>query len=437
MASAENTSVHCVNAVIYKASRSDANNWEPLGDGEWTDMHILKNDLEGEPGFRVVAWQRENKTVILNASIEVETIWNTATGHDDTFAEFATTMEDDHYGLYFPDRAQRDETTRKVEECMAQMSAFQASKPSSLAVLGEHNEVLLGSGGGGDVPSNRSSKKKSTRRISLAEYHEQKSLPKARTSRACNEGSASAAAASKEAEDQAVIAGTFRHLTNVTYDEDRAAWNGLPEGWESKKEFEQFGVELRGLPLSTVEGYENKIPSVLVMMRRYLSRTREAIDQVGIFRLAPDKEECSTVKELINHGKFDSCNDVNIVATLIKVWFREFPRGLYNSIPDAKIAKISDMNVDQIAAEYEQFEEPNKSLILWLLDMMAEYVLNEAVNKMSARNMAIVMSPNLYMIDDMANPMAAMTKMQKISEFTTKVLAARLLEKHGYDAHIT
>jgi hypothetical protein len=40
-------------------------------------------------------------------------------------------------------------------------------------------------------------------------------------------------------------------------------------------------------------------------------------------------------------------------------------------------------------------------------------VMNEAVNKMSAKNMAIVISPNLF-VPNTENPMAALTKAQKV-----------------------
>ena len=58
-------------------------------------------------------------------------------------------------------------------------------------------------------------------------------------------------------------------------------------------------------------------------------------------------------------------------------------------------------------------------LILILLfdsDLMCDVVLHEATNKMGAKNMAIVFSPNLYEISQnkMDNPMAAMTMSQKV-----------------------
>jgi hypothetical protein len=75
--------------------------------------------------------------------------------------------------------------------------------------------------------------------------------------------------------------------------------------------------------------------------------------------------------------------------------------GLLNSLPERTIYKIADMvfDAEAISSEYHSFPEPTCSLLLWLLDLMADVVTNEAVNKMGAKNMAIVMSPNLYQIN--------------------------------------
>merc|ERR1719198_2123539 len=99
------------------------------------------------------------------------------------------------------------------------------------------------------------------------------------------------------------------------------------------------------------------------------------------------------------------------------------------------IFRIADMPPADVPTMYHDFSEPHKSLILWLLDLMCEFVVNEDVNKMSAKNMSIVMSPNLYQTDS-ENPMAALTMAQKIADFTMKALAARLKEKLDYDAKI-
>ena len=41
--------------------------------------------------------------------------------------------------------------------------------------------------------------------------------------------------------------------------------------------------------------------------------------QVGIFRLAPDRDDCDFVKDQINSGTFEHVEDVNVIANLIKV----------------------------------------------------------------------------------------------------------------------
>ena len=71
------------------------------------------------------------------------------------------------------------------------------------------------------------------------------------------------------------------------------------------------------------------------------------------------------------------------------------------------------------------------SVIHWLLDLMCAVVLNEDVNKMTAKNMAIVMSPNLYSVTT-ENAMVALTMSQKVAQFCTVLLQSRLQVKYNY-----
>ena len=40
---------------------------------------------------------------------------------------------------------------------------------------------------------------------------------------------------------------------------------------------------------------------------------------MGIFRLAPSKDDCALVKKQIDEGTYEGDADVNVVANLIKV----------------------------------------------------------------------------------------------------------------------
>ena len=45
---------------------------------------------------------------------------------------------------------------------------------------------------------------------------------------------------------------------------------------------------------------------------------------------------------------------------------------------------------------YEQMTEPFSSILCWLLDLCIEVAANQAVNKMTFQNLAIVIAPNLF-----------------------------------------
>lgn len=229
------------------------------------------------------------------------------------------------------------------------------------------------------------------------------------------------------------------HMTSVHFNEELGRYEGLPEEWKVQNRV--FGVPLSSLPKrdDPNDQYDEPIPTVLLLMKEHLIRL-DAKSVVGIFRLAPDKDDCNEVKNLINLGEYDysTCLDPNILANLLKVFFRELPQNLFNSIPEREILKIASLKtIDEVVAEMSTgiLSNSSSSLILWLLDFMSLFIQNEHVNKMSAKNMAIVVSPNLYGVNS-ENPMVALTMAQKVAEFTTKILAGRLKMKYEYDVCI-
>jgi hypothetical protein len=233
------------------------------------------------------------------------------------------------------------------------------------------------------------------------------------------------------------------HMTqgiHVVYNEELAHYEGLPSGAEWKVMNKQFGIPIGAVPKRTVEGYEERVPAVLEMMRNYLV-SNEGHDVVGIFRLAPDRDDCLWAKQQINEGEFNGCGDVNIIANLIKVFFRELPVSLLDRFDDAQICKVAEMQVGQAVLDFveevvkkdgDTAGKQNHALVMWLFDLMSKVVMNEGVNKMSAKNMAIVMSPNLYSVAT-ENPMVALTMSQKVADFCTVLLKSRLKVKWGYD----
>jgi len=120
------------------------------------------------------------------------------------------------------------------------------------------------------------------------------------------------------------------------YNEDKARYEGVPDGDEWKVINTCFGV-----PLPAYHKNKDNIPSILVFLKRYLFEN-DGKNVVGIFRLAPDKDDCNWAKKQLNDGEFEKCEDVNIIANLIKVWFRDLPVSLLDPIEEKNICMIAE-----------------------------------------------------------------------------------------------
>ena len=64
----------------------------------------------------------------------------------------------------------------------------------------------------------------------------------------------------------------------------------------------------------------------------------------------------------------------------------------------------------------QSFPEPNQSLFLWLLDLCVDVSSYSSINKMTAQNLAICISPNLFHANDQ-NPMEGLKLAQKVAQF--------------------
>jgi len=177
-----------------------------------------------------------------------------------------------------------------------------------------------------------------------------------------------------------------------------------------------FGVDPVSLDLAEDEGF--KVPVILGLMRRSLIEYG-GIGQEGIFRLAGEQTEIKRIKETMNKKEFSSSNDINTIASLIKIWFRELPTPILNALPAESIFYSSDIN-DCVTA-FNTLPEPQKTLLDWLLQLLITTAANSSVNKMTAQNLAIVVAPNLYDVST-SNPMEGLVMSQKCVQFLHNVL---------------
>jgi len=197
---------------------------------------------------------------------------------------------------------------------------------------------------------------------------------------------------------------------------------------KAQSEKSVFGVQLSDLDI--IEDFDLKVPSVLVTMRNYLY-DNDAIRVPAIFRLPGDEFEGLLVKEQLNRGTFCGCKDIHCIANLIKVWYRELPQQVLNVVSIETFSKVEDEK-DAVVV-FENMIQPNKSLLQWLLELVADVAIHEQTNKMNAKSLAVVLAPNLYSNPMDIDPNEGLMISQKvvnlvnhlIIHFTKILLAAR------------
>ena len=190
-----------------------------------------------------------------------------------------------------------------------------------------------------------------------------------------------------------------------------------------------FGVDPAGLPCAAYQG--RNIPELLLKLQHYLESC-DAYKIVGIFRLAGNIKEMSRLRIGLSKGVLAECEEIHSVSTLIKVFFRELPRPLFASLSDETLMSIpasEEEGIDTCESIAEMIEEPQRALLEWLVDLMADVAELQETNKMSPKNCAIVMGPNLYVSPVSANPMNSLIFSQKAVLLFQHLVSRRIQER--------
>jgi len=181
-----------------------------------------------------------------------------------------------------------------------------------------------------------------------------------------------------------------------------------------------FGVDPAGLEMEMDGGYN--VPSILVAMKRSFVEYG-GLKQEGIFRLAGEQTEIKRIKEVMNKKEFDTSSDINSIASLIKIWFRELPTPILNCVPPEAIFHSSDSAA--CVKAFDELPDLQKTLLNWLMDLLIMVSQYSKENKMTPQNLAIVVAPNLYDVST-SNPMEGLVMSQKCVQFLHNVLIHRI-----------
>ena len=154
------------------------------------------------------------------------------------------------------------------------------------------------------------------------------------------------------------------------------------------------------------------------------------VNVVGIFRKAAEKHRMDEMKIEMNNGTYKPKApdaDVNCMANLIKIWFREMSDPILSQDSSKYLLQLE--STENCVALSRRIQEPNRTLLLWCVDMFVSIVQNESVNKMNAKNCAIVMAPNLVgrdKTDPTFGGMKAIMLLQKAVFFLGELIKCRI-----------
>lgn len=102
------------------------------------------------------------------------------------------------------------------------------------------------------------------------------------------------------------------------------------------------------------------------------------------------------MRDQLNRGIVPEDIDVHCLAGLIKAWFRELPSGVLDGLSPEQVLQC---NTEEEAVELVKQLKPTEGALLnWAVDLMADVVEHEESNKMNARNIAMVFSPNMTQV---------------------------------------
>ncbi|KQJ89405.1 hypothetical protein BRADI_4g25457v3 [Brachypodium distachyon] len=219
-----------------------------------------------------------------------------------------------------------------------------------------------------------------------------------------------------------------QHVAHVTFDRFHG-FLGLPVEFEPEvprrapsASASVFGVSTQSMQCS-YDSRGNSVPTILLMMQRRLYE-QGGLQAEGIFRINAENSQEEFVRDQLNSGNVPDGIDVHCLAGLIKAWFRELPSGVLDSIPPEQVMQCQS---EEDCARVAKCLPPTEAALLdWAVNLMADVVQEEQINKMNDRNVAMVFAPNMT---QMADPLTALMYAVQVMNFLKMLIQKTLKDR--------
>ncbi|KAG4961158.1 hypothetical protein GLYMA_13G316000v4 [Glycine max] len=219
-----------------------------------------------------------------------------------------------------------------------------------------------------------------------------------------------------------------RHVAHVTFDRFNG-FLGLPVEFEPEvprrppsASASVFGVSTESMQLSH-DSRGNSVPTILLLMQKHLY-VQGGLQVEGIFRINADNGQEEHARDQLNLGVVPEGIDVHCLAGLIKAWFRELPTGILDSLSPEQVMQCQ--TEDECAELVRHLPHTEASLLDWAINLMADVVQHENVNKMNAHNVAMVFAPNMT---QMADPISALMYAVQVMNFLKTLILRTVRER--------
>jgi len=141
------------------------------------------------------------------------------------------------------------------------------------------------------------------------------------------------------------------------------------------------------------------VPIVVEQTTQYLIENK-GVKLPGIFRFNGDKSDIQKLKKEFDRGEsvnWENVKDPHIVAGLLKLYLLELPDPIFPyEIYDALIKSYQSQDrLSEIQSVVKQLPSANKTLLSYLLGLIAAVEVCSSVNNMTASNLSIVFAPEL------------------------------------------
>jgi hypothetical protein len=186
-----------------------------------------------------------------------------------------------------------------------------------------------------------------------------------------------------------------------------------------------------GVPLMELAARERRaVPIFVSVLCNIIEAKGLAIE--GIFRTNESKPVENAARERIERGDppAQAAADPVVAASLIKSWLRELPDPLLTFASYDKFITVGQALGDSRATKLlfkqmiNDLPPPHRACTNTLLNVCRFVMDNESVNKMSAKNLAIVLAPNI--LRPRADPHADHTKMVSEMQDAVNIVAAMI-----------